>query len=137
MGSSAAEHSAGQQHQDGLLLLHTGVGLPQAEHRLDAHQRQCTSLDHDCISCEAVTILTGSSVFLVLCRTAAVVCGLVYQQAAARGGTAPADPESSLDGDAASFCDHAVACLDVSLHLRAPSHWLRVILQCLTASLAL
>jgi len=50
-----------------------------------------------------------------------VVCGLVYQQAAARGGNAPADTETSLDGDAASFCDHAVACLDVSDTRKLPS----------------
>ncbi len=63
------------------------------------------------------------------------MCGLVYQQAAARGGSAPADPESSLDGDAASFCDHAVACLDVSWVGNCPSvacersfgAWLRLV----------
>ena len=78
-------------------------------------------------------ILTVSSILHR--RTAAVVCGLVYQQAAARGGNAPANPESSLDGDAASFCDHAVACLDVSFMRKCRCGSLRATLWFLAACL--
>ena len=44
-----------------------------------------------------------------------MVCGLVFQQAAAQDGSRSSDPAASLDADAAAFCEHAISCLDVSL----------------------